>query len=251
MMKFLGIDLAWKMKPAPTEKRSAVACLDTKAQLVLYEHCTTDNDIIRIVEKQSTGGCVIGINAPLVVPTGSTGGRTCEGLLMDMEIKVLPTDPRRFEDWYGGCRGVVLLEQLEDLDHGYELSDRLPASTNKAVAETYPSGSWRRLFGDIPKYKGVPMEAKREALFKLKELLKSGLPAGHPRIGLAKLDMWRKDIGELTALGLDIYGDALDAVMSAYTVLLWFKDPKLCEVVGDKRKGFIVIPRPPPRARPR
>jgi len=244
-MRYIGIDLAWKMKPRPTEKRSAVACLDDKVGLCLYEHCTDDEQIIKWVEKLSIGGCVMGINAPLVVPPNTEGRRQCEGQLMDMEIKVLPTDPKRFEDWYGGCRGVVLMEQLNELDHGYTLTDRLPASTNKAVAETNPGVSWRRLFGAVPKYKGVPMEDKRKALFGVKELLKSGLPKGYPVPTLAKLDLWPRDIGQLTALGLDIYGDALDAVISAYTVMLWSRVTNSCEVVGDLRKGFVVVPRSP------
>jgi len=76
-------------------------------------------------------------------------------------------------------------------------------------------------------------------------LLKSGLPKGYPVPTLAKLDLWPRDIGQLTALGLDIYGDALDAVISAYTVMLWSRVTNSCEVVGDLRKGFVVVPRSP------
>jgi predicted RNase H-like nuclease len=245
-MRFIGIDLSWKMKPRPEEKRSAVACLGFDGNLERYEHCTTDKEIISLVDKLSTGGCVMGINAPLVVPPDTEGSRVCEGQLLDMKIKVLPTDPRSFDRWYGGCRGVVLLETLSDTDHGYQLTDRLPASTDKAVAETNPSASWMRLFGRAPKYKGIPMESKRQGLFKLKERLKSGLPEKYPALRLNKLDMGMNDLEELTALGLDIYGDALDAVMSAYTMLLWAREPKLCEVVGDVKRGFVVLPRTPP-----
>jgi predicted RNase H-like nuclease len=244
-MRYIGIDLAWKMKPSPSERRSAVAALDEQARMIYYKECTGDQEIVDAVDKLASGGCVIGVDAPLIVPPDTEGRRICEGMLMEMEVRIFPTDPKRFEEWYGGCRGVVLVELLHEGDHGYEIVDRLPASTDKAVVETYPTGSWKRLFGDIPKFKGVPAEEKRKALLRLKELIKWGMPPRYPPVKLDTLDKTREDLGRLSVLQLDIYGDALDAVMSAYTVMLWAKDTSSCEVVGDLKTGFVLLPKAP------
>jgi predicted RNase H-like nuclease len=247
-MRYIGIDLAWKMVPGPEEKRTAVACLDDGARLVFYKQCRSDEEIIESLDRLCNVGCVIGVDAPLIVPPDTEGRRVCEGLLADMQIRVMPTDPKRFERWYGGCRGVVLMEKLQARDHGYQVVDRLPSSTGKAVAEVYPTGSWKRLFGDVPKFKGVPIEDRRRALLRLKELLKWGMPPRYPGIALDILDKSRADLALVSGAGLDIYGDALDALMAAYTVMLWAADPALCEIVGDLKGGFILMPKSP-RAR--
>jgi predicted RNase H-like nuclease len=244
-MRYIGIDLAWRMKPAPSERRSAVAALDDSCRMIYYKECTGDGEIVDAVDRLASQGCVIGIDAPLIVPPDTEGRRICEGMLMEMEVRILPTDPKRFQDWYGGCRGVVLVELLHERDHGYEMVDRLPARTDKAIVETYPTGSWKRLFGDVPKFKGVPAEEKRKALVRLKDMIKWGMPPRYPPVNLDTLDRSREDIARLPGLELDIYGDALDAVMSAYTVLLWARDPSSCEVVGDLKNGFILLPKAP------
>ena len=244
-MRYIGIDLAWKMKPAPTERRSAVAALDESARLIYYKECTGDAEIVDAVDKLASVGCVIGVDAPLIVPPDTEGRRKCEGMLMEMEIRIFPTDPKRFEEWYGGCRGVILVELLHEGDHGYEVVDRLPASTDKAIVETYPTGAWKRLFGDVPKFKGVPNDQKRRALLRVKELIRWGMPPRYPSVKLDVLDWTEDQLARSSSLELDIYGDALDAVMSAYTVLLWARDPSSCEVVGDLKNGFVLIPKAP------
>ena len=236
------------MKPAPDEKRTAVACLDDDCRLIYYRQFASDEEIIDAVQQLCSVGCVIGVDAPLVVPDGTEGRRVCEGMLAEMQIHVMPTDPKRFEQWYGGCRGVVLMEKLRDKDEGYELVDHLPASADKAVVETAPSGAWKRLYGSVPGFKGVRVEERRNALFRTKEMLKWGMPPRYPPVKMDKvtvLDRSRKDLDKFAGPGLDVIGDALDAVMSAYTVLLWAKDPNMCEIVGDLKNGFILIPRSP------
>lgn len=245
-MRYIGIDLAWKLVPAPGEKRSAVVCLDDRARVIFYDRFRTDEEIIAALDKLCSVGCVIGVDAPLVVPPDTRGRRQCEGMLAQMQIRVMPTDPRRFEQWYGGCRGVVLVEKLRASDHGYKLADRLPSSTGKAVVEVYPTGSWKRLFGDVPKFKGVPAAEKRRALLRLKGLLGTGMPPRYPPVGLDVLDRQKADLDGMPPRELDAFGDALDAAVAAYTVMLWDRDPASCEVVGDLEKGFILVPRSPP-----
>ncbi len=247
-MRYIGIDLAWKMSPSPEEKRSAVACLDDGARLEFYDRFRTDEQIIEALDRLCNVGCVLGVDAPLIVPPDTEGRRVCEGMLAQMQIHVMPTDPKRFERWYGGCRGVVLMEKLLARDNGYALVERLPSPTGKAVVEVYPTGSWKRLFGDVPKSKGVPVEQKRRALMRLKELLKAGMPPRYPGVWMDALDKTKTDLDGLSGPGLDLFGDALDAVMAAYTVMLWATDPGLCEVVGDLKGGFILMPKSP-RAR--
>jgi predicted RNase H-like nuclease len=247
-MRYIGIDLAWKMDPAPEEKRSAVTALDDRARLIYYKQCRTDEEIIAELDKLCSVGCLVGVDAPLIVPPDTQGRRVCEGMLAQMRIRIMPTDPKRFEQWYGGCRGVVLLEKMHSRDHGYQIVDRLPSPTGKAVVEVYPTGSWKRLFGDVPKFKGVPVDEKRRALLRLKDLFKWGMPPRFPGVDMGVLERTRADLEGLSGLGLDVYGDALDSAMAAYTVMLWDRSPALCEVVGDLKGGFIVMPKSP-RAR--
>ena len=247
-MRYIGVDLAWRMSPGPDERQSAVAALDGQARLIFYERCGTDEEIIEDTDLISSVGCVMGVDAPLVVPPDKEGRRVCEGMLSDMQVRVRPGDPARFDRWYGGCRGVVFLEKLQARDRGYELVERLPASTGKAVVEVYPAGSWKRLFGDLPRSKGVPATQMRSALFRMRSLLKAGMPPRYPPVDLDILDKSERDLGALPGLALENYADALDAVMAAYTVMLWAREPALCEIVGDLEKGFIVLPKSP-RAR--
>ncbi|MBM4248878.1 MAG: DUF429 domain-containing protein [Euryarchaeota archaeon] len=247
-MRYIGIDLAWKMVPAPGERRSAVVCLDDRARVIYYDRFRTDEEIIEALDRLCSVGCVIGVDAPLVVPPDTRGRRQCEGMLAQMQIHVMPTDPKRFAQWYGGCRGVVLAEKLRERDHGYQLVDRLPSSTGKAVVEVYPTGSWKRLFGDVPRFKGVPADDRRRALLRLKGLLGAGLPPRYPPVSLDVLDRRKVEIDGMSPADLDEFGDALDATVAAYTVMLWDRDGRLCEVVGDLQKGLILMPRSP-RAR--
>jgi len=76
-MRYIGIDLAWKMDPRPDERRSAVACLDDKARLIFYGHFRTDEEIIDALEKLCSVGCMIGVDAPLIVRPDTTGLRAC------------------------------------------------------------------------------------------------------------------------------------------------------------------------------
>ncbi|MGQ9582978.1 MAG: DUF429 domain-containing protein [Thermoplasmatota archaeon] len=310
-MRCIGLDLAWKMRPGPGERRTALVSLSEGARVLDYRRLGSDEDVAAALTEVCSSGCIVGVDAPLVVPPDTRGRRTCEASLMEMGIRVLPTDPVRFERWYGGCRGVVLLERLRELDAGFELVDRLPTHVSRPVAEVYPTGSWRRLFGDVPRFKGTDIATKRRSLMELIRRLEVGASPSHPGISLGRLVEAvgggalgpspprapppatggrgaRAELSEpsrgvtnfvgtrrpsgrggregggnrgitggpgagsreaaLEAMGgaeLDALGDALDAVMSAYTVLLWSRNPRLCEVVGNLERGFIVLPKSP------
>ncbi len=287
-MRFIGVDLAWKMRPAPSERRTALVALSEAAAVLDYRRLSSDDEVMEACAELCSSGCILGVDAPLVAPPDTRGRRVCEASLMEMGVRVMPVDPARFERWYGGCRGVALMEKLRELDAGFELVDRLPTHVSKPVAEVYPTGSWRRLFGDVPRFKGTDAATKRKSLMKLIRRLEGGAARGYPRVDLGNLvemvragaaglrapraqalatsarrpppelskpsRVLRGALGEVTGhpaleamsgAGLDALGDALDAVMSAYTVLLWHRDPSSCEVVGSLEKGFIVLPRSP------
>jgi len=197
-MKYIGIDLAWKVRPAPNEKRTAIVALDDGGRVIFYDHCSNDEEIIDHVDKQAEGKYIVGIDAPLVVPTLTRGCRDCE-VYSNLKLLIYPTDPSRFLKWYGGCRGVVIVKKLQDLNHGFFLVDRLPTSIGKAVVEVYPTGSWKRLFGRTPKFKRIRVEEKRKALLKVKNLLKAGIPPCYPPVELGSSIKQRKSFNNSLA----------------------------------------------------
>ncbi|MEM4729493.1 MAG: DUF429 domain-containing protein [Thermoplasmata archaeon] len=245
MLIYIGVDLAWKMAPDPDEKRTALVSLDEEGTVLEYRECSGDNEIVEACLRMGPGECTLGIDAPLVVPAETVRIRDCELALMRMGIRVFPTNPTRFQRWYGGCRGVAILEKLRALGYGYELVAELPSRAQRAVVEVYPTASWMKIFGERPRFKNVPLSVKRDALMRLHEMLEDRLPSGYPRVELGPLRHERNEIKAMSGAQLDHHGDALDAVMAAYTVLLWRSDPSLCEVVGTLERGFIVVPKAP------
>lgn len=231
--------MAWKVEPEPKSERTAIAVLGDNANVEQHTKCTTDEEILAAVEKYSAGGCIIGIDAPLVVPNDA-GRRICEAELSKMGIHVLPANRDWFQRAFGGCRGVDLTAKLET--KGYKLVVSPPVKTDKAVVEVYPTASWKRFFGRIPKFKGVSLEEKRAALLDATILLQECTQILDPPVKLNTLTQTKEDLAQLHGCDLDRYGDALDAVMSAYTVLLWAQSPPPWRPAGDKEHGFILLP---------
>ena len=241
-MNFIGIDLSWKVYPEKPYRTAAVVLNEScvvKADALL----TTNEDIIQFMKRYRDDGCIIGIDAPLIVPS-KVKQRKCERMLLKCKIAVFPGNRRWFFRAFGGVRGEILVEELKKLD--IPLRDFLkPKEKTYAVLEVYPYSAWKVLFEEeaVPKYKNRRRKDKIQGLIKLRrKLLGSNLK---PELKFDKKIEHRfdVDISGLSSKALDKQGDLLDALMAAYTIYIyWCFGEERSVVLGDLEEGFILTP---------
>lgn len=241
-MNFIGIDLSWKVYPEKPYRTAAVV-LNERCVVKADALLTTNEDVIQFIKRYRDDGCIIGIDAPLIVPP-KVRQRKCERMLLSCKIAVFPGNRRWFYRAFGGVRGEILVEELIKL--GIPLEDFLkPKEKTYAVLEVYPYSAWKVLFEEeaVPKYKNRRREDKIKGLIKLrKKLLGSNLK---PVLKFNKKIEHRFDVdfSELNSKALDKQSDLLDALMAAYTIYIyWSFGEKRCVVLGDLEEGFILTP---------
>lgn len=238
-MNFIGIDLSWKVSPLKPLRTAAVV-LNEKCVVIANALLSTDKDIVEFIERHSNAGCIVGIDAPLVVPPNQKQ-RKCERMLLSCGIGVFPGNREWFSRAFGGVRGEILVKKLNNW--GIPLRDSLkPNEQKNALFEVYPYSAWKVLFGEekVPKYKKTTKKRKVEGLSKLRrKLLDSSLS---PRIKFEKKLEHRLnvEISQLSSKAMDQYGDLLDALMAAYTLLIYCNYEERCVVLGDLKEGFIL-----------
>jgi predicted RNase H-like nuclease len=123
---------------------------------------------------------------------------------------------------------------------GYDISTDWPA-TPRALVEVYPHPATVRWFGldRTIKYKRGPVAARRRAFARLRNLLRRWLEncapeiaQHHPTAALLR-SRWTKDREDMT-----------DALLCAMIGWQWaVRGRRSLEILGDRRSGFIVVPR--------
>ncbi len=224
---FLGVDLAWKIPP---KRPSATVVLNEECKVTAYSLPLSDEEIVNFSEKYSRDACFIGIDAPLVV-ANETGARACEVELMKKHrISSYPANKKWFKKAFGGVRGAQLVADLEQL--GFRMHDRLlPRVGALVIMEVYPYSILAALLGrgNVPSYK---KGNKTERVNGIEEIMRR-FAALDPPLEL--------DFDASSPMGHDL----LDAAIAAYTVhLYWRYGEERCEVIGDAKRGFILVPRP-------
>ncbi|UCE37004.1 MAG: DUF429 domain-containing protein [Thermoplasmata archaeon] len=239
-MNFVGIDLSWGVT-SPKPNRTAAGVLTENCELVANALLTTDDDILEFIKNYLDEGCIVGIDAPLVIPP-NVKQRECERQLLLCKIAVFPGNRAWFVRAFGGVRGEILVDRLKECN--LQLRDFIePKKRTSAVLEVYPYASWRVLFeGDtVPKYKNTTRKRKIQGLTQLRKKLfeiDSPRKLRIPKNLDHKLDV---DLNSLDSGSLDQLGDLLDATIAAYTVLMyWHFGDEKCVVLGDLRRGFIL-----------
>ncbi|UCF08700.1 MAG: DUF429 domain-containing protein [Thermoplasmata archaeon] len=234
----MGIDLSWKLDP-PKPFRTAAVVLNEKYEMEDAALLTTDDDILAFVKKYKDEGCMVGIDAPLVVPPYQKQ-RGCEQRLLSCGIGVFPGKREWLVKTFGGIRGEVLVDKLGCID--IPLKDSPVIGKEKsALFEVYPYATWKVLFGPkkVPKNKNTGRVRKEEGLGMLKRQLLSQNPP--LKLKGKKEHLLKADIKGLKNRELDQLGDLLDAAVAAYTVLLFYRHGEdRCVVLGDKEEGFIL-----------
>jgi predicted RNase H-like nuclease/ppGpp synthetase/RelA/SpoT-type nucleotidyltranferase len=252
-MHFVGVDLAWGQK-----NPSGVAVLDDRGRLLHVSAQSDDDSIVAALTPYVDGGCVVGIDASLVVEN-PTGNRPCEAALnrdfarFDAGAHPSNTGKREFAE---GTRGARLADRL-----GLDM-DPTSISQRRAI-EVYPHPATVALFrlGRTLKYKnktGRPLPQLRGELVRLMELLE-GLAQASPALHVADHQDWKALVARVESAerksDLRRAEDQVDAVVCAYVALFAERRPELTTTYGDLKSGYIVTPtlpaghRPSPRPR--
>jgi predicted nuclease with RNAse H fold len=207
-MKVIGLDLT-----ASPEKATAFAILTKGTDIVAEGFVTDDEEIIALAEEQRPA--LVAIDAPLSLPLGlccleescacrsvsSRKGRQCERELSALGIGCYYTTKRSIIKGMV-YRATALKEKLEG--KGF------------AVIEIYPYASRVCLFGKLPRKTTV---AGRRGL-------QEGLRCFIPAIPLIQESL--------------LSHDALDALLAAYTGVLYLKGQT--RALGDPAEGLLHIP---------
>lgn len=222
-MNFIGVDLAWKVEP---KSRTALVAVDENCSLIATDYVYADEEILEFIKRHCSSGCLVGIDAPLVVKN-RRGRRECENLLQKYGIPSYPANRDWMNKAFGGVRGEILVRKLKKL--GIELKARpQPETFAKAAMEIYPYSALKFLLKKIPKYK---KGRKRERAKGISDLRKA-LQKAQPPLISGKLAS-EKDLKKTA--------DLLDAAVAAYTVFLYWKHgEERCEVIGSEEEGFIL-----------
>ncbi|MBC7596126.1 MAG: DUF429 domain-containing protein [Kineosporiaceae bacterium] len=253
-MHFVGIDLAWGEK-----KPTGVAVLDADGRLLHVSAQTTDQTIATALKPYVEGGCLVAIDAPLVVKN-ATGNRPAEAALnrdfarFDAGAHPSNTGKPEFAETPRGARLARVLEL--DID---------PESrSSRRAIEVYPHPATIALFtlGRTLKYKNKPgrsLSQLRSELLRLMTLIE-GLADAAVSMNVTDHDDWRS----LTAAAgsaerksdLRRVEDQVDAVMCAYVAMYAERRPGGTTTYGDFASGYIVTPTlpgghvPSPRGKP-
>ena len=243
-MHFVGLDLAWGEK-----KQTGVAAIDSDGRLLHVGIAEDDASIIAAVAPFTSGDCIVGIDAPLIVTT-PTGFRPAEteynrdfGKFEAGAYPANTTNPL-----FNPPRAAVLAAAL-DLD-----TDPASAAARRAI-EVYPHPATVVLFGleKTLKYKKGPFEERQRELLELMTLIE-GLDNATPRLranrSVAWVELRRRVEAATRASQLDRDEDPVDAVIAAYVASYWYHRPEDVTIYGDSETGYLVTPTLPDRPVP-
>ena len=225
-MHYLGIDLAWGERN-PT----GVAVLDGGRRLLHVAAVRTDAEIATALAPYVIGGCLAGLDAPLVV-TNPVGMRPAE--------RALSADFRRFHA--GTHPANTSKPEFAHGTRGARVCARLGLEPHVGALEVYPHAASVVLFGldRILRYKAKPgrdLALLRAELLRLVDLV-AGVVEGGP--GLARL---RADVVAAERKSqLRVVEDQVDAVLCAYVAWYAGHHPDRMTTYGDPVTGLGVAP---------
>lgn len=241
-MKFIGVDLAWGLRGGTG------LCVVSDGSVQASTRLVGDDEILAWLKPHLDDGCVVAIDAPLIV-TNPTGRRRCESLIsrcFGAEHAGAHSSNLGLASFREGVRGARLAEALGlSVDPSFA-----PGTEVRRAIEVYPHPATVALF-DLPsslKYKakrGRPLETRRAAFAELIRLLLS-LRQGDPPLEVSLHDLWEPLATASTTAGatsLDRLEDEIDAYVCAYIALYyWTYGTARCRVVGDLEDGYILTP---------
>ena len=250
-MYFVGVDLAWGDR-----RPTGLAVLDEEGHLLHVSAANTDDEICAALAPYVDEGCLVAIDAPLIV-TNATGNRPAEALLN--------TDFARFDA--GAHPSNTGKPEFREQPRGARIAGRLGLDMNprsrraRRAIEVYPHPATVALFrlGRTLKYKDRPgrdLELLRRELIVLLGLLEGLASADLPLVvnghqgAQWRPRAWRALRSAVETAGrkseLRVVEDQVDAVVCAYVALFATRRPERTTTYGDFETGYIVTPTLPP-----
>lgn len=244
-MHFAGVDLAWGDRQ-PT----GLAVLDDEGYLLHVSATTSDDAIVAALAPYVEGGCLVAIDAPLIV-ANATGNRPAEAALnkdfarFDAGAHPSNTGKPEFREQPRGARIAARL--------GLDLNPR--SGRARRAIEVYPHAATVALFrlGRTLKYKNKPgrdLEQLRSELIVLLGLLE-GLASADPPLLVSgpaprAAPAWQALRNAVEKAGrkseLRVVEDQVDAVICAYVALFATRQQERTTTYGDFATGYIVTP---------
>ncbi|MEL6469279.1 MAG: DUF429 domain-containing protein [Cyanobacteria bacterium J06623_4] len=243
-MKFIGIDLGWQSGP------SGLCCLgsrglgnDFELHIERLDREATLEGVLDWVDAIAppTTPALIAVDAPTLIPN-ETGMRSPDRLAHTY-----------FGKYHAGCypanQGRPFAERL--IQFGRDLESRgfchaptiQPQKVGRYQIEVFPHPATIQLFNlpQILKYKKGRLAARSRALGELRNYLLTLLPQHTPPLTAESLPEIPTGGKALKALE-----DKLDSIVCAYVAAhWWYWGTARNHVLGDGRKGYIVVPCPP------
>ena len=241
---WIGLDLAWSRRNGTGACALAPAARGA-VQVAAFGDLRGDDEILGFVARHAARACVVGVDAPLVVPNES-GARLCDRLLTSVFGRqgagAYPANRRLLSFDGAGPRGEALGSALAL--QGWSWPPRRAGGGAREVHEVYPHAAWLRLFGLerrlAYKRKGRGDGLHREAYAQGLELLAS-LRA--PRIAGFAAVRAQLDVSGAGPAEWKRREDRLDALLCA--LVAWRHAHGLCEALGDDAGGFVLVPAAP------
>jgi predicted RNase H-like nuclease len=230
-----GLDLAWG------DKRPDGLCLlrgkGHRAAEIVHALVRGDEAVLAWL-RENTGPdekILLCLDAPVVCPNRSGArpvDRLTHRLFHRVEAAAHPANRALAR------RPLRLVRKLARA--GYRIATDWP-QTRRAMVEVYPHPATVRWFGldRTIKYKRGPVTARRRAFARLQRLLRARLEKEapeilhHPATAALLVARWTKDTEDMT-----------DALLCALVGRQWaVRGADALEILGDRRRGFIVVPR--------
>ncbi|MFZ8844766.1 DUF429 domain-containing protein [Thermoflexus sp.] len=239
----IGLDLAWS--PRNPSAGVVLGWAEDHWKVVAWEaQLGADAEILAFLEPYLDAPCVIGIDAPLIVPN-ETGSRPCDRILASRFGRHHAGGYLVNRCWlrsFGGLRGEALRQAL--CARGLILeppeAPRLPV---RAVLEVFPHPAAVVLFGlrRILRYKRLGRDQWAQALRRWHQRLLT-LEAFRPPVRWP--EPWREPPRGGTRRMWKAWEDQLDAAFCAYIAgYVWFHGPAGYERIGDLETGLVIVPR--------
>ncbi|WP_161823182.1 DUF429 domain-containing protein [Sporotomaculum syntrophicum] len=233
----------------------------------------TDDEILEYVLGQDDeDGIIVGIDAPLIIPTWVTKQRPCEIVMGKLDLPAYPANRNLFNQQYNGVRGEHLVSLFESKIPGMHFVDSLnPRMPVRAIMEIYPYATLKYLYWEIsrqglltlkefktefnkikvPKYKGCKVNKDKRInglehniqLIRRFIKLRDGIVFS-PTLTTENFNVLHPDLNiGMTVNELEQVSDYLDSAAAAYTVWrYWLYGDAQSIVVGNKNDGYILIP---------
>ena len=243
-MRFIGVDLAWSRRN--TSGIFALECggeVTSPLQQVAWSASIgSDEQILSFIQKnRGKEGCLIAIDAPLVVPN-IQGTRPVDvevtKRFRSQEAGTLPANRNILKNQEGDVRGETLVEKLEKtgcehsfkigkLDKGFKVFEVFPHPAMVIIFDLLTTLKYKAKKGRTLNFRLKEIERYKDYLSLLQEFIP---PLAQPPPSRIR--------------GLKSYEDLLDALFCAWlSAYFWYWGPQGFEVVGDMQKGYIILPK--------